>query len=161
MTDSVTTHWTADLERLSACREAVEWAKAYYSIEDAWQVCERGDWMLWLAGRVSGKPWSDSRRPLTAAAVECARLALPIYEQRHPGDARVRECLDLFARWAGGEAIARAELGRVRTAATAATSAAAADADDADDAATERALTLRSCADIVRSHYPHAPEITP
>jgi len=54
-------NWTRGLTLLGACEEAIEWCKKYESLEDVWQVCERGDWMLWLAGRILGEPESDSR----------------------------------------------------------------------------------------------------
>ena len=34
--------------RLGACPEAVEWAKPYATLQQAWDACERPDWMLWL-----------------------------------------------------------------------------------------------------------------
>ena len=41
------------LKRLDACSEAIEWLeeKGIDTIEEAWQRCERGDWMLWLYRR--------------------------------------------------------------------------------------------------------------
>ena len=35
------------LVKKDACREAVTWAKDK-SLEEAWEQCERGDWLLWL-----------------------------------------------------------------------------------------------------------------
>lgn len=36
------------LKELKACKEAVEWADGYESLEQAWNECKRSDWMLWL-----------------------------------------------------------------------------------------------------------------
>ena len=70
------------LEALGACREAVEWSAQYGDdFQRAWNECHRGDWMLWLAGRLAGEPGSDARRPLVLAACECARLALPYVKE--------------------------------------------------------------------------------
>src|SRR3990170_3168726 len=66
--------WTKQLETLRACKEAVVWASQYPSLAEAWAVCERGDWMLWLVARTMG---NKLRSTLVLAACECARLALP------------------------------------------------------------------------------------
>ena len=42
------------LKRLGACPEAVEWASSYPTIQAAWEVCERGDWMLWFLSKIGG-----------------------------------------------------------------------------------------------------------
>ncbi len=39
------------LEAMNACSEATEWV-AHRGIVKAWRECPRGDWMLWLAGRL-------------------------------------------------------------------------------------------------------------
>jgi len=41
-------HWTEALEMLDACITAVEWAKAHPTLAEAWDACDRPDWMLWL-----------------------------------------------------------------------------------------------------------------
>ena len=69
-------HWTTALVKLGACEEAVDWAKDFNSIEDAWKACERGDHMLWLVGKLSGKPGGRKRKRLVLAACGCARLSL-------------------------------------------------------------------------------------
>ncbi len=35
------------LEKMNACNEAIKWVEDR-TIEQAWQECERGDWMLWF-----------------------------------------------------------------------------------------------------------------
>ena len=138
-----TMHWTEALVKLKACEEAVKWAKGYPSLQAAWDVCERGDWILWLAGRVAGPPDSDSRRKLVDAAVRCARLALPYAGKAKEICDRTRCVVEAYLR---GEA----SLADTRAAADA---AAAAYADDA------RSRVLRECAEIVRGSYPAAPSI--
>lgn len=46
------------LKRLKACEEALEWYAGRDS-QAAWQECERGDWMLWVAARLG-----VGRRPI-------------------------------------------------------------------------------------------------
>src|SRR3990167_1486846 len=105
---------------LGACQDAVTWAKKYKTASTAWKACQRGDRMLWYAGKLSGPPEGEGRKRLVPAACECARLALPIYEKLHPDDKRVRVCNETAERWAVGGAT----LTELRTA-----RAAAADAD--------------------------------
>ena len=41
------------LQNLKACEEAVKWADGK-SWEEAYEECERGDWLLWLFQKVNG-----------------------------------------------------------------------------------------------------------
>ncbi len=95
-----TKKWLKDLIKLDPCPEAVEWAKSYESPDDAWAKCKRGDWMLWVAGRLSEDANSASRKKLVLAACKCARLALPYVR---PGETRPRAAIDLTERWANGD----------------------------------------------------------
>src|SRR5574338_605383 len=70
------------IRHLDPCIDAAIWAKGYTSPAKAWQECKRGDWMLWLLGKLSGKPREAKRKKLVLCCCECARLALPIYEKR-------------------------------------------------------------------------------
>jgi hypothetical protein len=123
--------------------------------------------MLWLIGKTSGPPDSDSRRKLVLVAAQCAELALPFArdeETRAICESTIQTC---YA-YAAGEA----ELTDVRSAYAAAyAAAAAADAADAADAAyaayaaayaattaaDARSKILAACADIVRDNYPESP----
>ena len=117
--------------------------------ETAWRACQRGDWMLWLCGRLSGKPWSECRRKLVLAACACARLAL-VYVPA--GEQRPLRAIELAEMWARGGRVTRQAILDAACAAYAA-DAAAADAY----AAYARNQILAQCADIVRTHYPTAP----
>jgi len=57
-------HWTGVLADLGACTDA------------AWAACERGDWMLWWLGRMSGPPGSPLRRALVGHNRDRGALAL-------------------------------------------------------------------------------------
>ena len=162
------------LGKLGACREAMDWAKDYESFQDCWNKCERGDWLLWLCGRLSSKPESDGRKKLVWVACQCARLALPYVKK---GEDRPLKAIETAEAWATGNAA----IDDVRDAADAAADAAYAAADATTDAAvyaadaayaayaaagaaayaayaaayaTGRKKTLKQCADIVRDQYP-------
>ena len=97
---------TTKLEKLSACREAIEWVKDQKSPEKAWQNCHRGDWMLWIA-----KKLDVDDRLLTLAKATCANQA------RHfMTDQRSLDALDACFRYANGE-LTREELNTFTSAA--------------------------------------------
>jgi hypothetical protein len=115
------------LSRIGACQVAVEWAGEYKTLQEAWAACDRGDWMLWLCGKMVGKEGWPTHQAIVLAACDCAELALPSYEQRYPADPRVRVCLAITRQWAAGNAAIEA----VKVAGCAAYAAAHAAADAA------------------------------
>jgi hypothetical protein len=90
------------LRALGACSEARTWAKPYETLEAAWNACERGDWLLWLAGKLG-----LDRKRLVFAACQCARTALP-----RAKDDSVLKCIETTEAWTRGEVT----LEQVRTA---------------------------------------------
>jgi hypothetical protein len=72
-------HWSKKLEKFSPCSEAMEWLQTQPAPEVAWAVCPDGSWMLWLLGRLSGKPGSVKRKRLALAACDCASAASAAY----------------------------------------------------------------------------------
>ena len=163
---------------LGACSDALEWLLTEFppSLATAWAACQRGDWMLWLAGHVVGPPGDSSRIPLVLAACDCAEPALvhvPAWEDRP------RLAIDTARRWARGEAT----LDDVRTAALNASIAYAVTSYSAPCTAAAaavigieawhhassaalwsvdkagRAVAMARCADIVRRHYHTPPEV--
>jgi hypothetical protein len=128
-------HWTErDLPR-DACCGAVEWCRTQPDLPTAWMVCERGDWMLWLAGRLLEHlpPEHPQRRRLTLAAVECAELARDQWRAEHREV--LRRTLDVARRWGEGDAsVTLADVRAARDAARAAAYAAWAAAAAADAA---------------------------
>lgn len=132
-------HWSESLSKLNTCADAVAYCAGHPSIESAWSSCERGDWMLWYAGRISGDVGSSSRLKVVAAAVECAEIALPL---------SVRTCIETTRAYINGVATYTAY-------AAACANASAACADAALES--KRKETLKQCADIVRRHYTTPP----
>ena len=89
--------WTDKLVALGACPDAVEWARAYPSLTAAWKVCERADWMLWLAGKLCRTV--PARKRLVLAACACARTALKYVPK---GEGRPLVAIQTAERWARG-----------------------------------------------------------
>ena len=130
------------LEDRGACDDAVDWAADFGDdYHGAWDQCERGDWMLWLAATLG------VRRQLVAhAACQCARLAL---QHVKSGEERPLKAIETTEAWCRGEATIDS-VKSAKAAAYAAAYAAAAAADAADDAAYARKTTLKRCAELVR-----------
>lgn len=166
------------IKAIGACTDALAWLKEQTSATQAWRDCHRGDWMLWMIGRVAGgKPERAARKKLVLTACKCARLALKYVEK---GEDRPRKAILTAERWARGkatikevraaadaaDAVSAADAAAAAAAAaTAYATAAAADAADAAYAAraaayaAARAKTLAECADIVRRAYPKPPRM--
>ena len=157
------------LLKLGASCEGFEWA-VDKPLQEAWETCHRGDWMLWAAEKVS-----VDRQLLVAAACDCAELALPYVPS---GEDRPRIAIETARKWIRGEATleevqaasyASSDASFASDASYAASSASSASsyassasyaassasyASDAADAASARETTHRQCADIVRKHIP-------
>lgn len=91
------------LESLDACKEACDWSRGM-TLAQAWKQCERADWMLWLCGRMVGKPGWSTHQQVVLAACSCAECCLPIFEARHLGDKRPRTAIETARAWARGKA---------------------------------------------------------
>ena len=151
------------LKGMNACADARGWLCSLPKTttpQQAWDICERGDWMLWLVGRMDrSQPYSDERKLIVGSALECARLAW----QWMPGAAQ--DCTSLHERWVNGKdvpitALQKARASSSSAAAYAASTAAASTAAAAATAAAETKYnTLVKCADLVRKSYPVVPEI--
>ena len=165
--------WLEDLLALGVYPDAVKWASQFSTLQAAWEASERGDSMLWFAGRVAGgEPNSPERLKLILATCDCARLALGHVPA---GKEFPRQATSATENLATGTAT----LAQLKAATRAAWPCGATGAVW-DDWATEtvwsagaswvawatgatwftgaaRATVLRQCADIVRRHYPEAP----
>ena len=81
-----------------ACTEAIDWTAARHKMTPArmWATCPRGDWMLWIAGRVD-----IDRRLLVRAACDCARLSLKYVKK---GEKRPLVAIQTAEKWCQGKA---------------------------------------------------------
>jgi len=167
------------LEKLNACCNAIIWVKTQKNSTEAWQNCERGDWMLWLAKKLK----VDDKK-LTMAKAMCAKQVEHLMKDQRSKDA-LQACFDyvngkitreeLDAAYVDAAAAAAAAVAAVAAAAAAAAAVAAvaavaaadaaaaaaaavaayATADAADAAATAdaaRTLSLKKSADICREY---------
>ena len=120
------------LAALDACVEARNWVGSK-SLRTAYRTCQRGDWMLWLAGRVE-----EDRKVLVCAACQCARLSLVHVSA---GETRPLKAIETAEAWCRGDA--GVTLDDVREAAAYAAAAYAAAYAAAAYAAAYAAVSLR------------------
>ena len=171
---------TTKLKKLNACREAIIWVKSQKSIPLAWELCERGDWMLWLA-----KMLDIDDKTLTMAKAMCVKQVEHLMKNQRSKNA-LQACFDYvngkitrkeldaaaadaaddadaaYAAYAAYAADAAAAAADAYTyayayAADAADAAYAADAADAAYAAADagaRQSAHKACADLIRKRIP-------
>ena len=82
------------LDELNACQEAKQWA-AGKTLSQAWQECQRADWMLWLLGRSP-----INKKIIGTIAVEFAEQ----YVHNANGYPAVSECIGVVKKYLAGEA---------------------------------------------------------
>ncbi len=145
------------LQKNHACTPSLEWLKSR-TLAEAWEQCERGDWLLWLAAKAG-----VDRKRLVMAACACARLALVHVPA---GEQRPRIAIETAEAWCRGEATIEqvkearrnaadaaadaADAYAAYAAAYAAYAAAAADAAAYAYYAAARTRTLQEAAELVR-----------
>jgi hypothetical protein len=117
------------LERLNACYDARQWATGKTVVE-AWNTCQRPDWMFWLLGRASV--------PVKTIALTAVDIAESVahHAAKYPA---VRECIDVVRKYLAGGASLQ-ELLAARSAAQSARFA-------AESAARSAAQSARSAAE--------------
>lgn len=87
------------LKKLGACHEAVDWTKGK-TLAEAWQQCDRADWMLWLCGRMAGQEGWPTRPQIVLVACSLAEKVLPLFEKKYPNDSRPRKAIEAARAWA-------------------------------------------------------------
>lgn len=102
------------LQSSGACAEGLQWARGL-SPQEAWEQCNRPDWMLWALEELG---YADQRVPREFACW-CVRQVWELLT-----DPRSRTAVEVAERYARGEATA-AELSAARAAAEGAAEAAA------------------------------------
>ena len=94
-------NWLEKLKEMGAGPEMLKWFAACPTLQEAWDACKRGDWMLWCIGQGdAGEAGSPEHRKLVLLACACERLAL-LYVQ--PGDESLLKDIELTEAWAREE----------------------------------------------------------
>jgi hypothetical protein len=85
-----------------ACEESIEWSHGK-TLQQAYDECERADYMLHFFRKMCGRPGWPSVRKVVGTAARCAETVLHIYEAKYPDDKRPRECIEACYRYERGE----------------------------------------------------------
>jgi hypothetical protein len=93
-----------DLFKFSPCSEGLEYYESKATPEQAWNDCQRGDWMLWTAHKLN-----VDNRIFTRAKALCANTVRNLMM-----DDRSTDAVDAALRYADGE-ISREELDKYAT----------------------------------------------
>ena len=86
------------LKELKACSAARTWAKGK-DLNEVWETCPRGDWMLWLAERMMNVKGWPTPMQVVLATCACAETAL-----EHTTDPRPARCIEVVRLWSCGNA---------------------------------------------------------
>ena len=81
------------LREMDACNDALDWLRTLdddTTHQQAWDACQRGDWMLWLLERTATE---QDHKKLVAVAWECALLVLRHCGAKCPEYMRVGGCV--------------------------------------------------------------------
>lgn len=84
-----------ELKKLDPCSEGFDWARKQKSLADAWETCERADWMFWYLKRkrILTKPQA------VELAIKCAERVIYIFEKKYPTDKRPRQAIEAAQAW--------------------------------------------------------------
>jgi hypothetical protein len=97
------TKFQKQLAKLNTCSEAIKWVKNK-TAKEAWDTCQRGDWMLQLIGKTDkSNNWSKERKPLVQIALDCAMLVEPHFSNNNNNQLAFIWCVDATQRWIDGE----------------------------------------------------------
>lgn len=98
MTHPTTASLLTFMHAHQACSNATEWvqANAHLSFAELWDLCERGDRMLWLAAAAK-----LDHKTIVLAACDCAERALRFVPE---GEDRPRKAIEVTRAWTRGEA---------------------------------------------------------
>src|SRR5690554_258351 len=122
-----------DLKQLEPCENGYKFAQSKNSLIDAWETCERGDWMLWFAQKLN-----CPLQLLTLAKGRCAETVIHLMR-----DERSRKAVEVAIDFGNGVAT-REELYAAACAADAAKTAAYAASDYAAEYAAKIAANAAS-----------------
>jgi hypothetical protein len=87
------------LKSIGACEEAIEESQNK-TAQQVWDTCDRGDWMLWLAAKLSGESGSEEKKQLVLTSCKCARLSLKYIPKK---ENRPLQVIETTEKWAKGE----------------------------------------------------------
>ena len=160
------------LRSKGACDEARDWVNGHH-MRQAYEKCERPDWILWMAGRMAGTPGFPTVEQIILAACDCAETALKYVPEGEERPKKAIEAARAYAKnpsagaagaaaraaWAAGAAAGAAGAAGAAARAAGAAARAAAGAAGAAGAAAEAAWAAAEAAankemcDLIRARF--------
>jgi len=131
-----------ELDKYNPCGSALEFRKKYKTFEEAWEACHRGDWMLWIAGKLK-----VNKRLLYLAKGYCAETVIHLMRDERSKNA-VKAAIGYGKNKITDKELKIAAVDAAAAAAVDAVDAAAADAATAADAAVYAAYAAAADAAI-------------
>ncbi len=96
------TTWIEKLKKTGPCQEGLDWASKYETAQEAWDACERADWMLWAWGENCKEDYSKSHKNMVLACVKISKKSIKYIENKEI-EKLVKKSLNTTERWAKGE----------------------------------------------------------
>lgn len=88
------------LEQLGAKEKLLDYFDTYDTLQEGWDKCTNGNWMLWVISESCGPPNHPTHRKFTAAKCRVARLFLKYFEDVFPSDDRPRKAVEVAEKYA-------------------------------------------------------------
>ena len=87
-----------ELEEMGACRSAIMWiVNNGYNLQQAWQNCDRADWMIWLLAEMVEEPDWPTKPEVIKLVCKLVRRGLSYVPT---GEYRPRLAIEAAERWA-------------------------------------------------------------
>ncbi len=91
------------LLELNADDEFVQWARGK-SLAQAWEHCERPEWMLWLCEKMMNSVGWPTRQEIVLFVCACADNVLHIFEGKYPHNHLPHKAIEAARSWTKGRA---------------------------------------------------------
>lgn len=91
------------LNRLEACTIAIKWGNGQ-DPQEAWAVCNRSDWMLWLIGRLAPKQKAAKKAWDARISLLTCEVARTMLQYVPSNELRPLKAIEMAERWHNGEA---------------------------------------------------------
>ena len=102
------------LVKFGACPDAVKWATGK-TLRQAWDECERADWLFWLLEEQQDQPGWPTEREIWLTWYDCyEQVGLPLWQKYYTDDNRPRRVIAIGRKYYNGQAT-REKLKKART----------------------------------------------
>jgi gamma-glutamylcysteine synthetase len=125
------------LKSQRACQDAIDWT-GDKTLSEAWQTCQRPDWMLWLYGRNN-----PDKMVCVKIAVFAAKQVIQKWIDKYPNDNRPQQSIEAAENWIKNPSKETAAAAAAEAAEAAEEASASASAEEQEEAAAAAAKRHR------------------